>query len=273
MSVKQGGIGLIRLSAPVIKNASVAAYTPSRCLFLLDIIAVICYKTIMISLVSRFSPDIQQGFYALQRSVAINPIEQKLINNLKSLQSEKTLAKEKPKTIQQPAKTNNEVNAPYGLLHLSSASSISKKNAISNTNKNSDSTLHAAKDKIKTSTSFVADTPAAKLRNADILREATLAPAQPAKQNTDATTTDTKTQTVNDHAKIDASAVADDPAATLKKADIIRKATPAPSQSSAQDIQDAASTTATAQIELLKKNQNTQNGNKDHLGSKIDLSA
>lgn len=125
----------------------------------------------MISLVSRFSPDIQQGFYALQRSVAINPIEQKLIDNLKSLQSdnlktlsankqsEKALAKEKQKTIQQLAKTNNEVNAPYGLLHLSSASSISKKNAISNTNKNSDSTLYAAKDKTKTSPSAAADSP------------------------------------------------------------------------------------------------------------------
>jgi hypothetical protein len=240
----------------------------------------------MISLVSRFSPAIQQGFYALQRSVAINPIDQKLVNNLKSLQSdspkslsankksEKTLAKEKPKTIQQPVKTNNEVNAPYGLAHLNSASGISKKNAIPNTNKNSDSLLYAAKDRTKTSTSSLADSPAAKLRNADILRKAALAyPVQPAKQNTDAITTDTKTQVVNDHAKTDASAIADDPAATLKKADIIRKATPAPAQPSDQNIQDAASTTATAQAELLKTNQNTQNGNKDYLGSKIDLSA
>lgn len=216
----------------------------------------------MISLVSRFSPDIQQGFYALQRSVAINPIEQKLIDNLKSLQSdnlhplsankksEKALAKEKPKTIQQPVKTT----------------------------KNSDSTtLYVAKDKTKASaSSAIADSSAARLRSADILKKAALAhPAQPqpSEQNTDATTTDTKTQTVNDHAKIDASAVADDPAATLKKADIIRKATPVPAQPSNQNIQDVTSTTAKAQLELLKKNQSTQNGNKDYLGSKIDLSA
>jgi hypothetical protein len=78
----------------------------------------------MISLVSRFSPAIQQGFYALQRSAAINNTEQRLLNNLYSLQSdnlklssakkesEKIPAKEKPKTIQQPAKTINEVNTP-----------------------------------------------------------------------------------------------------------------------------------------------------------------
>ncbi len=231
----------------------------------------------MISLVSRFSPDIQQGFYALQRAVAINPVEQKLVNNLKSLQSdnlklssvnkksEKTSAKDKPKTIQQPAKTNNEMNAPYGLAHLRAAGGISKKNAISN----STSPLFAIGDKTKTS-SAVTDSHAAKLRNADLLRKAAPDPAAPlSKQAAEDATAYAKTQADDDHKKMDVSAVAEDPATTLRKADIIREATPTPAQPSSQDIQDAAK----AQVELLKQNQDTQIDAKNYLGSKIDLSA
>lgn len=75
---------------------------------------------------------------------------------------------------------------------------------------------------------------------------------------------------------IDTSPVSGDPAATLQKAETIRRAALAPAQPSGQDLQVAASATtmaARAQIELLQKNQNTQNGNEDHRGSKIDLSA
>jgi len=35
----------------------------------------------------------------------------------------------------------------------------------------------------------------------------------------------------------------------------------------------ATAMAAQAQVELLQKNQDTQNGNKDHLGTKINLSA
>lgn len=75
---------------------------------------------------------------------------------------------------------------------------------------------------------------------------------------------------------IDTSTVAGDPAATLRKADTIRRAALAPAQPSGPDMQVAASATAMAtqaQAELLQKNQDTQNGNKDPRGNLIDLSA
>jgi len=75
---------------------------------------------------------------------------------------------------------------------------------------------------------------------------------------------------------IDTSPVSGDPAATLQKADIIRRAAMAPAQPSGQDMQVAASATAMAaqaQAELLQKNQDNQNGNKDRLGTQINLSA
>jgi hypothetical protein len=75
---------------------------------------------------------------------------------------------------------------------------------------------------------------------------------------------------------IDTSSVPGDPAATLRKADTIRRAALAPAEPSGPDIQVAASATAMAaqaQAELLKKNQDSQNGNKDHLGTQINLSA
>ncbi|TAN69803.1 MAG: hypothetical protein EPN17_06785 [Methylobacter sp.] len=75
---------------------------------------------------------------------------------------------------------------------------------------------------------------------------------------------------------IDTSAIPGDPAATLRKADTIRRAALAPAQPSGPDIQAAASATAMAaqaQAELLQKNQDTQNGNKEHRGTKIDVSA
>ncbi|MDO9046392.1 MAG: putative metalloprotease CJM1_0395 family protein [Methylobacter sp.] len=75
---------------------------------------------------------------------------------------------------------------------------------------------------------------------------------------------------------IDTSPVAGDPAATLRKADTIRRAALSPAQPSGPDMQVAASATAMAaqaQAELLQKNQDSQNGNKNQLGTKIDLSA
>lgn len=75
---------------------------------------------------------------------------------------------------------------------------------------------------------------------------------------------------------IDTSSVPGDPAASLRKADTIRRAALAPAEPSGQDIQVAASATAMAaqaQAELLQKNQDSQNGNKDQLGTQIDLSA
>ena len=75
---------------------------------------------------------------------------------------------------------------------------------------------------------------------------------------------------------IDTSSVPDDPAATLLKADTIRRAALAPAEPSGQDMQVAAGATAMAaqaQAELLKKNQDSQNGNKDRLGTQINLSA
>jgi len=75
---------------------------------------------------------------------------------------------------------------------------------------------------------------------------------------------------------IDTSAVAGDPAATLRKADTIRRAALSPAQPSGPDMQVAASAAAMAakaQAELLQQNQNTQNGNKDRMGTLLDLSA
>jgi len=75
---------------------------------------------------------------------------------------------------------------------------------------------------------------------------------------------------------IDTSSVPGDPDATLRKADTIRRAALAPAEPSGPDMQVAASATAMAaqaQAELLKKNQDSQNGNKDHLGTQINLSA
>ncbi len=75
---------------------------------------------------------------------------------------------------------------------------------------------------------------------------------------------------------IDTSPVSGDPAATIRKADTIRRAALAPAQPSGPDLAAAASATAMAaqaQAELLQKNQESQNGNKDQLGTQIDLSA
>jgi len=75
---------------------------------------------------------------------------------------------------------------------------------------------------------------------------------------------------------IDTSAVPGDPAATLRKADTIRRAALAPAEPSGQDQQVAASASAMAaqaQVQLLQKNRDSQNGHKDHLGTKINLSA
>ncbi|HEY8037920.1 MAG TPA: putative metalloprotease CJM1_0395 family protein [Methylobacter sp.] len=75
---------------------------------------------------------------------------------------------------------------------------------------------------------------------------------------------------------IDTSPIVNDPAATLRKADTIRRAALAPAEPSGPDMQvaaNAAAMAAQAQAELLQKNQNTQNGNKDQLGIQIDLTA
>jgi hypothetical protein len=74
---------------------------------------------------------------------------------------------------------------------------------------------------------------------------------------------------------IDTSPVSGDPAATIRKADTIRRAALAPAQPSGPDLAAAASATAMAaqaQAELFQKNQSIQNGDKDRLGTKIDLS-
>ena len=81
---------------------------------------------------------------------------------------------------------------------------------------------------------------------------------------------------VSGEVSIDTSPVSGDPAATLRKADTIRRAALAPAQPSGPDMQVAASATAMAaraQAELLQKNQDSQNGNKDPIGTKINLSA
>lgn len=75
---------------------------------------------------------------------------------------------------------------------------------------------------------------------------------------------------------IDTSSIPGDPAASLRKADTIRRAALAPAEPSGPDMQVAASATAMAaraQIELMQKNQAAHNGDKDRLGTKIDLSA
>lgn len=236
----------------------------------------------MISLVSRFSPDIQQGFYALQRSVATNSIEQKLINNLTSLQSDNSKAfsankkpeisaKEKLKNTQQPAKTKNEVKAPYELAHLNTAGSISTKNAVSNANKNSNSILYAVGDKGKTNIyPDVADSPAAILRKADMLRSSALTTAQPSKQDThvaaNAATIYTKTQAVGDHEKINTNVIVGALSTTPMEVNAIKAPEQAPQIA-------ATAMAARTQADLLQKNQSTQNGANDHLGSKIDLRA
>ncbi len=76
--------------------------------------------------------------------------------------------------------------------------------------------------------------------------------------------------------KIDASAVPGDPAATLRKADTIRRAALAPAEPSGQDQQVAASASAMAaqaQAELLQKNRDTQNGNKEQKGTLLNVVA
>lgn len=81
---------------------------------------------------------------------------------------------------------------------------------------------------------------------------------------------------IGGEASIDTSAVAGDPAATLRKADTIRRAALAPAQPSGPDMQVAANAAAMAvkaQAELLQKNQNTQNGHQDLRGTQINLSA
>ncbi len=75
---------------------------------------------------------------------------------------------------------------------------------------------------------------------------------------------------------IDTAAVSGDPAATLRKAETIKSAALAPAHPSGPDLQVAASASAMsalAQAELLRKIQDTQNGDKDLLGTNIDLSA
>ncbi|MFU8789721.1 MAG: putative metalloprotease CJM1_0395 family protein [Methylobacter sp.] len=75
---------------------------------------------------------------------------------------------------------------------------------------------------------------------------------------------------------IDTSSVPGDPAATLRKADTIRRAALAPAEPSGTDLQVAASAAAMAakaQAELLQQNQDSQNGNQDRKGTQIDLSA
>jgi len=81
---------------------------------------------------------------------------------------------------------------------------------------------------------------------------------------------------VGGEVNIDTSAVSGDPAATLRKADMIRRAALAPAQPSGQDLKiaaNAAAMSARAQTELLKQNQDTQNGDQNQLGTKLDLSA
>lgn len=75
---------------------------------------------------------------------------------------------------------------------------------------------------------------------------------------------------------IDTSPVSGDPAATLRKADTIRRAALAPAQPSGADMQVAAAATAMAaqaQVELMQKIQASQNGDNDRQGSQINLSA
>jgi|GEM_PF-2300295 len=81
---------------------------------------------------------------------------------------------------------------------------------------------------------------------------------------------------VGGEVNIDTSPVSGNPAATLRKADIIKSAALAPAQPSAQDLQVAASATtmaAKASAELLALSKRTQEGDKSSLGSLLDVSA
>lgn len=74
---------------------------------------------------------------------------------------------------------------------------------------------------------------------------------------------------------IDTSPISGDPAATIRKAETIRRAAMAPAEPSGQDLQVAASASAMAaqaQAELLQKNQDNQNGNKEQKGTLLNLS-
>jgi hypothetical protein len=75
---------------------------------------------------------------------------------------------------------------------------------------------------------------------------------------------------------IETSPVSGDPAATLRKADTIRRAALAPAQPSGPDLQAAASATvmaAHAMAELLLKELASQNVGKDKRGTQLNLSA
>ncbi len=75
---------------------------------------------------------------------------------------------------------------------------------------------------------------------------------------------------------IDTSAISGDPAATLRKADTIRRAALAPAQPSGADLQAAASATvmaAQALAELLQKKLASQNIGNDQRGTKLNVSA
>jgi hypothetical protein len=79
---------------------------------------------------------------------------------------------------------------------------------------------------------------------------------------------------VSGEVNIDSSPVPGDPAATLRKADIIRRAALAPAHPSGPDMQVAASAAAMAaqaQVELLQKGRYGEDSGQ--LGTKIDLSA
>jgi len=81
---------------------------------------------------------------------------------------------------------------------------------------------------------------------------------------------------VGGEVNIDTSAVAGNPEATLRKADIIKSAALAPAQPSAQDLQVAASATTMAvkaSAELLALTRHTQQTDRNPLGSLLDLSA
>jgi hypothetical protein len=78
---------------------------------------------------------------------------------------------------------------------------------------------------------------------------------------------------VSGEVSIDSSPVPGDPAATLRKADIIRRAALAPAHPSGPDMQVAASAAAMAaqaQVELLQKSRYSEDSGQ--LGTKINLS-
>ncbi|MDP2903248.1 MAG: putative metalloprotease CJM1_0395 family protein [Methylovulum sp.] len=78
---------------------------------------------------------------------------------------------------------------------------------------------------------------------------------------------------VGGEVNIDTSAVAGNPAATLRKADIIKSAAMAPAQPSAQDLQVASSATAMAAKAVAELLALTQKAGKNPLGSLLDVSA